>query len=96
MKSITLNVTADDIARGTPCSAGTCAIALAARRAFVAAGIPHDVNLTVSNRFVYSTGSGGSVRYALPERADLFIWQFDKDRTKCQPCSFELDLTNCA
>jgi hypothetical protein len=81
-----ITVTADDIARGTPCSAGRCPISRAVRRSlpdYSGAIVGHD-NVIVWQGVVYS-------RIPLPPAAQRFVKAFDQ-REPVEPFSFAVEI----
>jgi hypothetical protein len=81
MKTITINVTSEDISKGEQFSCGNCPVALACKRAF---GCPCAVS--AFNVRVYANGSDtkSTADIRLPQIVQSFIIRFDY-QTKSNP-----------
>lgn len=88
MHKITIRVQNSDIRKGVPCSAGNCAVALAARRE-----IPSEYSVVVLDRklrLIQKNGDGFK-EVPLPSEVISFIGAFDK-KENVSPLTFSLEI----
>jgi hypothetical protein len=83
MATLTISVTAEDIAAGHPLACSACPVALAAQRAF--GGRP-----VIVDSFLSIRGQEERLSWSLPDSVYAFIKAFDAGRP-VQPFSFLLE-----
>jgi hypothetical protein len=84
----TITVTADDIAKGKPCSAGRCPIATALNRSLS----DEYSNTLVGHHFASVLGKRGRwVQIKLPDNASRFVRAFDEGQP-VEPFSFAVEI----
>jgi hypothetical protein len=82
MRTVTVKITADDIAAGETVSANNCPIALALKRHF-----PRRKEIAVGD---WSIRLGSTV-IGIPKKAERFLDRFD-DGKRVRPFSFEIEI----
>lgn len=94
---ITVGITEEDIRRGVPGKSAECPITLACGRAVQ----PHLLDyagwcgwrgVTSNTHYILSVDVPLTYKFALPNEAKRFLWQFDH-RIPVEPLTFEMELT---
>jgi hypothetical protein len=83
MRTVRVEVTAEDIERGVPSSCSACPIAIAATRAGL------DRPNYYAEKYIFFGEPGERLKVEVPEAARLFALRFD-GRVPVRPFSFEL------